>query len=70
MIRSKPATDEYREAWERVFGSVDDAIPDEKRKPHRDLVKQAFAEARAKLSHESDCPSRIGDPCRCPVGDP
>lgn len=60
MIRSKPSTDEYREAWERVFGkfAADGAF-------REDDPKEALA--RPTRSHESDCPARIGDPCRCPV---
>jgi hypothetical protein len=82
VIRTPPATDAYRDAWERVFG---DGEPDEEPTPlsfatplpltEENLVEAADMLRRADsrssswpTSHESDCPARIGDPCRCPVG--
>ena len=66
MIRSKPSTAEYRDAWERNFWEqATEALQTGMVAPGDDDYEAVVAAARR--SHESDCPTRIGDPCRCGV---
>ena len=79
MIRSKPSTDAYRDAWDRVFAEAAEEQP-----TLADLIESecaaAHAAAEAKeravyqhgygwpTEHEADCPFLRGESCRCPMG--
>jgi len=81
MIRTKPPSNDYRDGWDRVFGDdekrADSATVEQLAVKMHELGAEANSTDEMyhlkrspgwPTSHESDCPARIGDPCRCPMG--